>query len=326
MANQIEVRPSGTSLAFPYRQRRSLMGNATTALLQPVTFYRTFPAARHWLWAALFILVMIGWSAVRHDALRDEANSAGGASFEIPTEAPIPDPGLSGPMAVIPGGGIPSGMPTAGVPTAASPNISETLMTALVAAGGVVLAWIIQALLLLLVSMLRGFAPSFGRNLQIAVWASLPLGVMALAQLIYIAAGGEGGKMGLSLLLDEWTGFAALPPFTQAALISLLTQFTLFWLWSLILLYMGARHALDGSPTAAMLVVVFWLLISVFVPVLSGAVTPPTAAAAESAIPTMMSPISEQTPSDSSAEINVPESGGQIAVPFGGAVRVRPGG
>lgn len=317
MANQIELRTSSTSLAFPYRQRRSLMGNATTALLQPVTFYRTFPAARHWLWAALFILVMIGWSAVRQEALREEANN-GGASFEVPMEA-APDMGIGG--AVIRGPGmIPPSMPSGGAPTtssgSSSSNISDTLMTALVAAGGVVLAWVIQALLLLLVSMLRGFAPSFGRNLQIAVWASLPLGVMALVQLIYIAAGGQGGKMGLSLLLDEWTGFAALPPFTQAALISLLTQVTLFWLWSLILLYMGARHALDGSPTAAMLVVVFWLLISVFVPVLTGAVTPPkAAAAAEVSTPEMIIPEGEA--SSALPEIMPPEGGLRSARPGG---------
>jgi hypothetical protein len=321
MANQIEVRTSSSSLAFPYRQRRSLMGNATTALLQPVTFYRTFPAARHWLWAALFTLVMVGWSAVRQEALLNEAESPG---FEAPVEVPPMDPGMGGPM--VPGG-IPGGMPTGAPPVVTTvgqeANISETLMTALVAAGGVVVAWAIQALLLLLVSMLRGFAPSFGRNVQIAVWASLPLGLMSLFQLIYFAAGGQGGRMGLSLLLDQWPGYAALPPFTQAALISLLTQFTLFWLWSLILLYMGARHALDGSPTAAMLVVVFWLLIAVFVPVLTGAVTPPEAAAAEPIVPDLMNPSMEGASGDVGDEVIFPE-GTEIAFPSEGAAPEAP--
>jgi hypothetical protein len=320
MANQIEVRTTSSSLGFPYRQRRGLVGNATTALLQPITFYRTFPAARHWLWAALFVLVMVGWSSVRQEALRQETPAAG-VAFELPPAEQFPaDPGIGG----IPGG-VPPGLAPTGAPTTATaaPDISETLMTALVAAGGVVLAWVIQALLLILVSMLRGFAPSFGRNIQIAVWASLPLGVMALLQLIYIAAGGQGGRMGLSLLLDQWPGYAALPPFTQAALVSLLTQFTLFWLWSLILLYMGARHALDGSPTAAMLVVVFWGLIAVFAPVLTGAVTPPETTAADDV--TAPVDFSAAPPGELSGEFNIPQEG-EAAQPSVEVIPIRPGG
>jgi hypothetical protein len=148
-------------------------------------------------------------------------------------------------------------------------------MTALLAAGGIVLAWVIQAIVLSEVSLINGVRPSFGRNLQIAVWATVPLGLMVLIQQIYFAIGGEPGQVGLSLLLTEWNGFATLPAFSRAVLMTLATNITLFWLWSLVLLYLGGRYVLNGKRTAVALVVLAWVIISVFVPALT---SPGTAA------------------------------------------------
>jgi hypothetical protein len=92
---------------------------------------------------------------------------------------------------------------------------------------------------------------------------------MLLIQQIYFAAGGEPGQVGLSLLLERWEGFATLPAFSRAVLMTFFTNLTLFWLWSLLLLYLGGRYVLNGKRAAVMLVVVAWVIISTFVPALT---------------------------------------------------------
>jgi hypothetical protein len=142
-------------------------------------------------------------------------------------------------------------------------------MSALLAAGGVILGWLIQSFMLCEVPMINGKRPSMGRNLQIAVWASLPLALMLVVQQIYFAIGGKPGQVGLSLLLQRWEGFAALPIFSQTVLMTLATNFTLFWLWNLVLVYFGGRYALNGKRAAVMLVVVMWVIIGAVLPALT---------------------------------------------------------
>jgi hypothetical protein len=50
---------------------------------------------------------------------------------------------------------------------------------------------------------------------------------------------------------------------------------TLFWLWGLLLLYIGARQALRGRWWASLLVVFAWVAVVVVTPVLTGAVAAP---------------------------------------------------
>ena len=254
-----------TGIVTYNRRPRSVWGSITTVLVQPIVFYQAFPAARQWLVVAAVILALYGFSAVNQRSTESVSSSP---AFEAPV---FSDPtGGMGVPSGIEGGFIPPTDVGGGAnPPAQPPNVSRTVMTALLAAGGVVLTWFIQALILSEVSLINGIRPSFGRNFQIAVWATVPLGVMLLIQQIYFAAGGESGQMGLSLLLERWNGYATLPAFSRAVLMTLATNFTLFWLWSLVLLYLGGRYVLNGKRAAVLLVVVVWVIISVLLPALT---------------------------------------------------------
>jgi hypothetical protein len=265
-----------TGMVTYNRRPRSLWSNLTSVLMQPVVFYRAFPASRQWLSVAAVILALYGFSSVNQPTLGDSAPPPVEVAPVFSESSGVP-PGIEGGS----GGFIPPtdvGIPTE---TAPAPNVSRTVMTALLAAGGVVLAWFIQALILSEVSLINGVRPNFGRNLQIAVWATVPLGLMLLIQQIYFAAGGEAGQMGLSLLLERWAGFTTLPAFSRAVLMTLATNFTLFWLWSLVLLYLGGRYVLNGRRAAVLLVVVVWVIISVLLP----AFTSPTLTSEDLVIP-----------------------------------------
>jgi hypothetical protein len=197
-----------------------------TLLLRPIEFFRTLPNfadARHWVFAALFILVLAGVSAVQRHSLLN--------------------------------------------PLAESSNTILNWNIALITASTFIISWIVQALLLSLVSLLKGSAPRLGLNLQIAIWAALPLGVMAGLQLLYYNAGGPIGEEGLLGLVNELPAFTSLSPFAQEAVAALAAQITIFWMWSLLLLYLGGRHTLDGGWLAVLFVVLAWVLLVMFVPV-----------------------------------------------------------
>lgn len=253
------------SLAMPVRQR-GLWGQIWAALLQPGQFFQTLPRideTRQWLWVGLLILALIGLSAVRQATPTADPNA-----LQMPTDFSQPSPN--------PFGGGDFGIPDGGIPTGgAATSVSSTWTTALLAASGIVLGWFIQTLLLCEVSLLKGFAPRLGRNFQIAIWASLPLGVMAVVQLLYYAAGGSVTGAGISGLVVDIPGYADLSPYVQAIILSFAGQLTLFWLWSLSLIYIGARHALHGRWWSSLLVVIAWAVIIVVVPVLTGAVKVP---------------------------------------------------
>jgi hypothetical protein len=108
-------------------------------------------------------------------------------------------------------------------------------------------------------------------------------------------------------MVDSLPGYATLSPFSQALLLSLAGQLTLFWLWSLLLIYKGARHTLGGSWWSAAFVVVAWALIVVVVPVMTGAVAAPAAEIA----PMEMAP---GGPMDDSG-MNVPVPDGSLLPP-----------
>ncbi|NOG50872.1 MAG: hypothetical protein HND48_16645 [Chloroflexi bacterium] len=158
------------------------------------------------------------------------------------------------------GGGIPSsdtdfgGLPPEGIPdpntpsTGASATVTEDLTTALLAASSVILGWLILTIMLIVVPMLRGHAPRIGMNLQVAVWSSLPLAVMAVIQLIYYAAGGNRGAPGIEGVVTALPEFSTWEPTVQALAISLASRFTIFWLWSLMLVC--TRYSLQPERLA----------------------------------------------------------------------------
>jgi hypothetical protein len=256
----------------------------TAALLQPGQFFAALPVgSRQGLLVALLILALAGFTAVRHAELTAETASDGGIPADLGQFPPV-DGGFGVPLdpsAPFPGGEFASPGDLGGgfVPPAASgdspTSTTATWTTALIGASQFVVAWVVQAVLLCEVSLFNGRMPKLGRNLQIAVWASLPLALMSALQLVYFWAGGAMGAPGLSGIITEWEGFAAQTPFVQALLLSLASHVTIFWLWSLVLLYVGGRVALNGRRWAVLLVLLGWAAISSVIPVLTGAVSAP---------------------------------------------------
>lgn len=315
------TRTQSAGLVTYQRRQRSIWASVTSVLVQPVTFYRTFPTARQWLWAALIILAVTGFSAIHQPSIDDAADN-GSAGLPI---QPLPE-GMGGEItggAISPDGGfIPPPDMGASVDTADSPDVSRTVMTALLAAGGVVLAWVIQALLLCEVSLINGVSPSFGRGLQIAVWAGIPIALMLVIQQVYYAIGGTPGQPGISLLLDRWAGFHSLPAFSQSVLMTLTSNFTLFWLWSLALLYIGGREVLNGKRTAVILVVVAWVIISAILPALTAKPS------AETTVPdgiTLPPESSEMLPEFGEGDLFESDGGAEIVPRSGGSITIAPG-
>ncbi len=263
---------------------RSVLGQVWSVALQPNNFFLALPQApsssRQWFWVALLILALNGFSAVRQEAL---ANGTGGGGDIAPITQDNP-----GAFPISPGGGIstqPGGFPGgagvdlgSGVPTdtgGAPSDITSTWVTALISATTILVGWFVLALILCEVPLFNGVRPSFSQNLQIAIWTTVPLGVMAGLQVIYLAAGGKVGAGGISGLLDYWKSYNDLSPIIRSILLSLTSRLTVFWVWSLVLIYIGGRMALNGKSWAVALVVVVWVLILVFIPVLTGAISAP---------------------------------------------------
>ncbi|MBC8170370.1 MAG: YIP1 family protein [Anaerolineae bacterium] len=278
-----ELQPQELPLGQRTRSR-SLPGQISAALLQPVYFFRTLPGmgeTRQWLWVGLLIMLLVGFSAVRHQTLMPTTDS----------EVPIVDLGTEGDFGgfpvdgEIPGGGFPGdggGLPgDGGIPpldnggATATTSVNATLTTGIIAASSIVLGWLILTFLLSEVSLLKGQAPRLGKNFQIAIWASLPLALMAFIQVLYYGAGGMVGEPGLAGLLPAWSEFTKQSELVRALLISLASALTIFWLWGLMLLYFGARYALNGSRFASLLVVICWILVSVITPVATRAIKAP---------------------------------------------------
>jgi hypothetical protein len=237
MTNQSPTIPRTNRRAL--RQRpRGLRGNIGALIFQPRTFFRDLAAAetnRQWFWIAVFVLGLTGFVAVQ----RSSATA-------------VVDPFAATP-----------------------PPAAANWTTALLAASGIVASWLVQAVLLCEVSLLNGVAPRLGLNFRAAIWASLPLGLMALLQLLYMAAGGTIAAAGVSGLVVEQQWYTELPAFPQSLMLSLTSQLTVFWLWNLVLLYLGARHALKGKWWASLLVIVAWLVVVILIPTLANTNTTP---------------------------------------------------
>jgi len=266
---------------------RSLWGQVWTVALQPNNFFLALPQApsssRQWFWVAVLILALNGFSAVRQEPL---SSGLGGGSAAPISQTPTDFSSQPGGFSSVPGGGAaiqPGGFPSnpggdlGSVPTdgGTTSDISSTWVTALISATTILVGWFVLAVILCEVPLFNGVRPSFSQNLQIAIWTTVPLGIMAGIQVIYFAAGGKVGAGGISGLLDYWKSYNDLSPIVRSILLSLTSRLTIFWIWTLVLIYIGGRNALNGKHWAVALVVVVWVLILVLVPVFTGAITAP---------------------------------------------------
>jgi hypothetical protein len=134
-------------------------------------------------------------------------------------------------------------------------------MTGLRTAGMQVLQWAVLVIVLAEVTMFNGRAPQIARNLQIAIWTSVPLALMAAVQLVYLANGGSIGEPGVTGFLAEWDTFAESDPYIRNFMYGVASQLTFFWLWSLALIYIAARKTLHGKRTVVILVIALWVVI-----------------------------------------------------------------
>lgn len=271
---------------------RGVMSQVMTVALQPTYFFRSLPNVsdtRQWFWVAALILILVGLSAVRQESLQ----SSGGTDTFTPPIIDSSSPGLERQG----DGGFPGAFPgdPGGVPQPVTPgaqvDITSTWTTALISGSHIILGWFILTILLSEVPLFNGVSPSLGQNLQIAIWTSVPLGVMAGLQLVYFAAGGVPREAGLMGLLSYWEGYQQLPTFVQSLLMSLTSRLTIFWLWTLVLLYIAARNALRGKRWAVWLVIVMWVAVLVVVPVLTGAIAAPEQTAS---VPDVIETLPEQ--------------------------------
>ncbi|HRF97637.1 MAG TPA: YIP1 family protein [Aggregatilineales bacterium] len=256
--------------------QRGLVAQISTALFQPMTFFETLPPmrqTRQWLWVGFVILAMIGLSAVQQATAQP-------ATTEGITDIPITDPfgGGGGDVIISPdlGGGIDFGTPPIdpnAPATGADPAQTVNNWTiALVAASQLVLMWAILSVMLIVVPMFKGNPPQLGENVQVAIYASLPLGVMAVLQLVFMAAGGTLGAAGLSGLVDEMPLYTTGDPFLRSLILSAASQTTLFMLWSLLMVYFGGRAVLGGQRLVITLVVFAWIALLIITPVVTGAI------------------------------------------------------
>lgn len=269
-----ELQKAGENRLAQRQISRGLPAQVNMALLHPAQFFRTLAPmsmTRQWLWMALLLMALFGFNAVRLET-ESQGSSDGGGVIAPVDRGVEPGMDMGGISAVPPDMGVDPGIgqPVDGGSFSGGMDTTSRWTTALVAGTGLLLTWLIQAVLLSEVSLLNGTAPRLGHNFQVAIWASLPLGLLALIQILYQAAGGTVGKPGLSGLVGEFPFYANWSPFAQSVLLSLASNLTLFWLWGLMLIYFGARYALQGRRWAAMLVLISWVVVLTMIPVVTG--------------------------------------------------------
>lgn len=144
-------------------------------------------------------------------------------------------------------------------------TLSEQMIMGFNAASPLLLMWFGLLILLAPVVLLRGYAPRWGRNLQIAIWSSSPFALMSIIQLIYMSLGGSPSK-GVSAVILELASFNELSAVYQTLVLSLAERFTLYSLWHLVLIYYGARFSLKGQRAVIVLVLLCWIAACVLIP------------------------------------------------------------
>jgi len=284
-----------------------VFGQIRTLLFQPETFFKALVTSRSaWLFVAVLLMLLTGVSEVRRQE-RLASAAQGDISTEVmplPSDVPVDPSGM-------PGGGVPlpptDGGPSAAPATPLTPHVEQIL-----GAGGSILAlWLLLTPLLALVSLFKGRAPQISRCVQIAVWATLPLGVLALLQLAYYGAGGKAGEPGLAGLVDALPFYASLTALQQSLLLSAASKITLFHGWMLALVYLGARHTLRGRHIVVALVLALWIVLLVTLPVVTGAVKveaslPPVNVLPDGSLP-MDEPMTTPDPMSADGSLGTPD-------------------
>lgn len=151
----------------------------------------------------------------------------------------------------------------------------DTWSMVLVLVAGQVAVWFLLTCLLALVSMFNGQRPRFGVNLQIAVWSFAPFVLMAGLQLFYIATGGAIHSAGLSRLIIHLPAYTEANLTTQQIMLAFASNLTIFGLWQVVLLMVGARQALQGKRSVIVLVALIWVVLMTALPVITGTVREP---------------------------------------------------
>lgn len=254
--------------------QRGLIAQISTALFQPITFFETLAPmrqTRQWLWIGFIILALIGVSAVQQVSSQSTTTAPTDTSTNTP---PVGDPFSGGGGNL--GGGIDFGTPppidTGGNTPTDSTQTVNNWTVALIEATRLIIMWGALSMMLIVVPMFKGKPPQVGENIQVVIYASLPLGVMAALQLIFMAAGGQIGAAGVSGLVDDMPMYQTADPFLRSLILSGASQITLFMLWSLMMIYFGGRFLLRGHRITVLLVIIAWVALLVITPVVTGAI------------------------------------------------------
>jgi hypothetical protein len=143
--------------------------------------------------------------------------------------------------------------------------VQQQVITGLMAAFGLILAWLVQAALLIPVAILSKRKTNFALNLHIAIWSSLPFAILAMIQIAYLWAGGPIGGAGLAPAISSVMSYETLSSAWGIFLLNLAEQFTLFGLWNLALLYLGARHSIKGNLGIVLAFLLIWVFLLLMV-------------------------------------------------------------
>ncbi len=280
----------------------SLFTQFTRVLFSPARFFRAMPANGNWIVVALLVLAVAGYTATMQTQ-----SAASGTSGTASAQTNGFDLSLLDADATA---------DTSTTQTQTQTNTStvttdESLTSALLAGTGIVVLWLGQTALLSLVSMFRGYAPQLGKSFQVAVWASIPLALMLVLRHLHYAAGGTGGALGLSLLLDSWSGYSTLTEYGQRIAAIFMSNLTLFWLWNVALLYLGARHALGGRRFTVFVVIILWVVASTLIPALVS--EPETRTAPRPSINSLATPTNPSDDNASTTQTQQTFPGGDFA-------------
>lgn len=273
-----------TSHARTARPRlpQGILGQIRMVLFQPEQFFKRLAGQRSaWLIAAVLLMLLTGLSEVQRQQRLAAPDASGGGFSEMPVPMdgmPMGDPMIGDPGM---GGGVPLPPSDGGSPSTPSVPLTQQIEQVLGAGGSILVFWVLLMPLLALVTLFTGRAPRLSQVLQTAVWATVPLGVLALVQLVYYQAGGRAGEPGLAGLVDELPFFAELDSIQQRLMLSLMARVTLFHGWMVVLVYLGARHNLRGRRLVVIPVIIAWIALVVMLPV---ALQPAPAATGDAAI------------------------------------------
>ena len=215
----------------PYTRRKAkgLLAEIQQVILHPVAFFEALPEqgdSRSWLMVAFLILALIAYSAIQQAAL------------------------------------LPADFSTT---TSANP-VQQQVLTGLMAASRLIIAWIVQAVMLMPIALFSKKSPRFALNLHIAIWSSLPFAILALIQIAYLWAGGPIGGSGIAPAISSVLPYDMLSSNLGILIINFAEHFTLFGIWNLILLYLGGRYSLQGNGLIVAGLLLLWLILLFLVP------------------------------------------------------------